>query len=155
MNAKKRKRKIPRKPGDVVKIGLGHRKFAFGRVLKSTIAFYDLRTSTEIAVEEIIAKPILFNIWVMDHAITNGDWPIVGNAPLDKELMVEPLFFKKDEISKALTLYRDSTGEEVPATRKDCEGLECAAVWEPEHVVERLNDHFGGRSNYWVESMRP
>ena len=155
MRSKKRKRKIPRKPGDVVKIDLGDGTFAFGRVLKSTVAFYDLRTSTEIAVEEIIAKPILFNIWVMDHAITDGAWSIIGHAPLDKELMVEPLLFKKDEISKALTLYRDSTGEEVPATRKDFEGLVCAAVWEAEHVVERLNDHFAGRSNCWVESMRP
>ncbi|WP_448115483.1 hypothetical protein [Mesorhizobium amorphae] len=32
-------------------------------------------------------------------------------------------------------------------------GLECAAVWDPEHVVDRLRDPADGRPNKWVERL--
>ena len=41
------------------------------------------------------------------------------------------------------------------AIAEECVGLERAAVWEPEHVEDRLRDHFAGRSNRWVESLKP
>jgi len=33
-------------------------------------------------------------------------------------------------------------------------GLERAAVWGPSHVEDRLRDHYAGRKNKWVESLR-
>lgn len=45
-------------------------------------------------------------------------------------------------------------GGEEPASRQELEGLEVAAVWDPEHVEDRLRDHFSGRPNKWVESIR-
>jgi hypothetical protein len=27
-------------------------------------------------------------------------------------------------------------------------------VWEPEHVEERIRDHYAGRANRWAESLR-
>jgi hypothetical protein len=149
------KNKTRRKPGNVVQIDLGDGRAAFGRVLENTIAFYDVRFPPAISFEEVIRKPILFNIWVMDRAITNGEWPVVAHFPLENDLLIEALFYKKDPITGALTIYRDSTGEETQATKEQCEGLERAAVWDPHHVVDRLNDHFAGRPNKWVESMRP
>ena len=91
----------------------------------------------------------------MDYVVKRGIWQVIGHVPLTEDLKEEPWFFKKDDISGVLTFYRNSTGEEIPATRRDCESLECAAVWEVEHVVERLQDHFAGRRNAWVDSMRP
>jgi hypothetical protein len=70
-------------------------------------------------------------------------------------MLEQPWFFKEDPISHALSRYRGGGGDEVPASAEQCEGLECAAVWEAEHVVERLSDHFAGRPNAWVESMKP
>jgi hypothetical protein len=135
---------------------LGDGTFAFGRVLQeSLVAFYDLRRDAIPNLDYIIRSKVAFKVDVMNYAITDGDWPILGNLPLEPELLVEPVFFKKDPITGELTFYRDSTQEEIPATRAQCRRLECAAVWEPEHVVERLNDHFAGRPNPWVESMRP
>lgn len=119
------------------------------------MAFYDLRLKEIPDVHDIVRHKIAFKVDVMNYAITDGDWPVIGNVPLEAELLEEPLFFKKDSITGELTIYRDSTQEEIPATRAQCRGLECAAVWEPEHVVERLNDHFAGRPNRWVELMRP
>jgi len=39
-------------------------------------------------------------------------------------------------------------------TRKESQGLEAAAVWEPEHIEDRLRDHFDGKPNKWLESLR-
>lgn len=147
--------KVKRRVGDVVMIPLPEEGYAYGRVLEEPLmAFYDLKSSTKLSVEEIIEVPVAFKIDVMNHAITEGTWPIIGKASLTDDLKEEPLFFKKDPITKQLSIYQDSTGIETPATAAQCKGLECAAVWEPEHVVDRLVDHFAGRPNRWVESMR-
>jgi hypothetical protein len=90
---------------------------------------------------------------VMNHAITSGRWSRVANAPLDAALLQPPTFFKQDVMNpNLLSLYR--AGEETPASRDECEGLERAAVWEPEHIEDRLRDHYHGRPNKWVESLK-
>jgi hypothetical protein len=32
---------------------------------------------------------------------------------------------------------------EVPATKEECQHLEVAAAWDPCHIEERLNEHYG------------
>ena len=156
MAKKDQKRAMRRKVGDVLRIPLGNGENGFGRVLPSVlVAFYDAKSPPDLSIDEIVDRAILFKVWVMDYAIKKGVWQVIGNVPPTEDLLVEPWFFKKDPISEVLTLYRDSTGEEVPAKRSDCEKLEYAAVWDPEHVADRLRDHFAGRPNMWVESMRP
>ena len=151
-----KKRAIRRKVGDVLRIPLGNEEYGFGRVLPSVLyAFYDAKSHHVLSIDEIIGRPVLFKVCVMDYAVKKGVWEVIGNAPLTEDLLTEPWFFKKDPISGVLTLYRDSTSEEILAKRSDCEKLECAAVWDPEHVADRLRDHFAGRPNKWVMSMRP
>jgi hypothetical protein len=143
------------KPGDVVDISLGSNHHAFGRVLKKPLmAFYDLLTEEVPALETVITQPILFRVWVMNYAVTEGDWPIIGHVPLTAELEESPSFFKEDPLTGKLSIYYGG-GHEKPATLEEIQGLERAAVWEPEHVVDRLRDHFAGRKNVWVESLKP
>ncbi len=148
--------RVTRQVGDIVSLKLHDGSFAFGRVLPEPVmAFYDINTPEIPALDEILEASITFKIWVMNHAITDGLWQVIGSASLGEEFLEESLFFKKDPISKELSIYRDGTGQETPATVAECEGLECAAVWEPEHVVDRLSDHFAGRPNKWVELLLP
>ncbi|MGE3807421.1 MAG: immunity 26/phosphotriesterase HocA family protein [Gemmataceae bacterium] len=148
-------KKLRRRVGDVIAIPLNDGMNGYGRVLREPlIAFYDFQCELHPPLEKIVSSPVAFVIFVMNHPITDGSWPVLGTAPLTAELGVEPLFFKKDPITGALAIYRDSTGDERPATRDECAQLECAAVWDPEHVVSRLRDHFAGIPNKWVDSMR-
>jgi hypothetical protein len=150
-----RSRKIRRRVGDVVQIPLDHELFGYGRVLHEPLmAFYTLINRAPSSLDEMILSPVAFKIFVMNHAITGGKWRVIGNRPLESDLLVEPIFFKRDRITGRLALYRDSTGEETPATKEECSCLECAAVWEPEHVEDRLRDLNAGRMNKWVESLR-
>lgn len=118
------------------------------------MAFYDFKAHEVPPVEAIVVKPIAFKTWVMKYAISDGDYQVIGHLPLTPDLLEKPPFFKQDPLNGKLSITYDG-GDEQPATRKEIEGLEHAAVWEPEHIVDRLNDHFAGQPNAWVELTRP
>lgn len=139
--------------GSILEIPLSNGRTAYGRVLTNPLmAFYDIQSETPLSPTEILKSPVAFMIWVMNSAVASGRWRVVGHAPLEQALETSPWFFKQDAISRALSLYRE--GVERPATIEECLGLERAAVWSAEHVESRLEDHFAGQPNKWVEGMR-
>ncbi len=152
MTAKRQKRT----PGSIVKIDLGDGYHSYARILEAGLAFYDIRTKEDITdMKRIIQKPILFITEVYNHAITKGRWPKVGKVPLEDTLKKVPLKFIQDPIKpEEISIYDPNTGNIRPATREECEGLERAAVWEPEHIEDRLRDHYAGVPNKWVESLK-
>lgn len=146
-------KKLKRRIGDIVKIGLEDGSMCFARVLEEPlVAFYDIKTNFMPSIDEIMRSPILFKVWVMNHAITSGRWEVVGHQELDESLKKPVRFFKQDPISKEVCIYLNS--EEISATREECKNLERAAVWSPEHIEDRLRDYYSGVPNKWVESLR-
>lgn len=144
------------KVGAIVKIDLGDGFSSYARLLEvPLIGFYDIYTDKDLPIDEIVSKPILFKVWVMKYAVSSCRWPKVGYQPLEAELKELPVFFRQDELQPSFFFLYYMGGREVRTTREQCEHLERAAVWEPEHVEERLRDHFAGRPNRWVESLRP
>ncbi len=92
--------------GAFVKIPLEGGGHGYGRVLEAPLfAFYDVKTENDLPLLEVRSMPVLFKIWVMRSAVTSGRWEIVGVAPLEEGLKVEPHFFKVDPISKKLSIY--------------------------------------------------
>jgi hypothetical protein len=140
--------------GDIVRIDLGDGFHAYARVLEEALfAFYDSRLSEELPVDRIVALPILFQIPVMDYAVRRARWVIVGSAPLEDGLSNPRPRFMQDAIRKdEFRIYQ--SGRIRPATKQECIGLEREAVWDPTHVEDRLRDHYAGRRNKWVESLR-
>lgn len=146
-------KKVKRNTGDIVKISLEDGDFCFGCILdEPLILFYDFKANYAPPVEVISKLPVLFEIWVMNSAITSGKWEVVGYHDVDSLVKGPTRFFKEDIISKKFFLCVGA--EEIPATHEQCIGLERAAVWSPEHVEDRLRDHYLGVSNKWVESLR-
>jgi len=154
-----RRRRIP---GQIVEIALGQGKKSYARVLNEPLlAFYDalFEASDNPSMKEIIGLPVVFKINVMNSAVTGGRWPIIGRADLTRDLQNVPMFCKQDIITGDLYIYQEvpelAPYYERPATAKECESLEAAAVWDAEHVEDRLRDHFAGLPNKWVEQLRP
>jgi hypothetical protein len=86
------------------------------------------------SLDERVRLPILFTLFFYNHAITKGVWSVIANSKLyDAE-------------------FADANYE-IPAILEECKGLECAAVWEPEHVVDRLLDYHAGRLNKWLGQL--
>ena len=147
-------KRIRRKVGAVVSIALEDGEYVFGHVLEEPlIVFYDLKVSELPDVETIVQQPVLFKLWVMNHAVTSGRWPVIGQQPLTDDLKKPVVMFKLDPIKKSYSLYQQ--GRDIPATREQVAGLERAAVWDPAHVEDRLRDHYLGVPNKWVESLKP
>lgn len=142
-------------PGDIVRISLSDGRFGFGWVIRNPlIAFFDLcLREPSPSVKRVVESPVAFKVWVMNYAVTKKFWPVIGHEELPVEQLVEPRFFKIDPIGGQLYITSGG-GKEIPATRAECEKLENAAVWDPEYVVSRLEDHFAGRPNKWVELLR-
>jgi len=147
------RRRIKRKEGDIVAIPLSNSIYGFGVVLpEPLLAFLNIKSKTLDFPEKISDTDSLFKIWVFNDAVTSGRWPVVGHIELGDELLNSPEFFKQDPITGELSIY--SNGVERTAKKHECVDLECAAVWEPEHVEDRLRDYFNGNENRWVNSLK-
>ena len=147
-------RKQRRTVGAIVRIPLGDGWHSYGQILnEADFAFFDVRTREDLDVEDIVNRSILFRVAVMNHAVTSGRWRKIGTAPVTDTLArPQPKFIQDALDPSQFQIYVG--GEIRSAARHECEGLERVAVWEPEHVEDRLRDHFAGRPNKWVESLR-
>jgi len=137
--------------GNIVEIKLTD-GFSYGAIVNEPlVVFFNALFDKRPKLEEILEKPVAFKIWIMNRAIGKNGWPIVGNLKLPAELMIEPRFYKYDQIAKSFSVYSES--RDIPATKEECLDLECAAAWSLEHVESRLADQYSGKTNMWVESL--
>ncbi|MGN6180428.1 MAG: immunity 26/phosphotriesterase HocA family protein [Mucilaginibacter sp.] len=146
-----------RKEGAFFEIALSNGKFSYGRILpKASYAFYNVYSDQRITdIKEIQEKEILFINSVYKFAITKGRWKQIGLLELESKLKILPLEFIQDPIDpQSFRIYNPNTGEMTQTTKEKCVDLERAAVWEPEHVEDRIIDHFEGRPNKWVEQLK-
>lgn len=101
--------------------------------------------------ERVISSPVLFTVATQPFAVSDGRWPVVGHAPLRREERRIPDQFVQDLFNpsklRVLSGSPDGSWQERPATIAECEGLEAASVWDPEHVETRIADHYAGRVN--------
>jgi hypothetical protein len=151
-------KRVRRREGDILKIDLEDGRHVYGQVAREPLViFFEGTFTEEMPLESVARLPVLFRLWIANHAITKGRWPVIGCQALEPENAAEPLFYKQDALNGRLSLYHSkfaATGYECPASLKECEGLECAAAWEPEHVIDRLRDYYAGTANRWAESLR-
>jgi hypothetical protein len=146
-----RRARRPR-PGDVVRLDLGDGSHTYGRVLvRPFLAVYDARTAQPMAPADIVARPVLFIVGAFDREVAR--WERVGHVPLRQGELEVPDRFIQDIPTGACRLI-DLAGNERPATVEECEGRESATIWFAEHLVERIQDHYAGRPNVWVEQQR-
>ena len=139
-------------PGKIFEVVLPGGGLAYGMVIVfPLVAFFDFRFAERPPIADIISRPVAFRIWVMRACLSRSGWPVIGFAAVPDALSQQPDFYKFDRIARSFSLYRGHSEE--PATREQCLGLECAAVWSAVHVESRLDDHFAERPNRWVESL--
>lgn len=120
---------------------------------EADFAFLDTRSTALTKIDEIFEHPVLFRVAVHKSAWNTGRWPKVGRVRIPEALLSpQPTFIEDSLHPGRFEIYL--AGKISPATRAECEGLERSAVWEPEHVEERIESHYEGRPSKWVESLR-
>lgn len=142
-------------PGSILEINAND-KYYYAQILQSKgCAFFDLELDNPLKdYSSLNHKDVLFIVRVYDDVIVKGKWLKVGNLEIRDDLKIEPNKFIQDSLNPDnFELYNPNTGEITPSNREEVKGLECASVWEAEHVEDRLRDHFAGKPNVWVEQL--
>lgn len=147
-----------RKPreGSLLRISLGDGTDAFARVLpNSQVAVYQYRVSQGDAPPSgVLGSRPLWKLTVMKSALISGRWQVVDVQPLEPELAMPVEYFMKDQLTGRYSVYRSSDGHTRDSTFEECKGLEAAAVWEAEHIEDRLRDYFAVRPSSWAEQLK-
>ncbi len=100
--------------------------------------------------------PLLFKLWIYRDVVSKGYWIKFGTADVRPDIALEDQYYKQDPISGGLYLHHSKfsdTDYERPASLHECEGLECAAVWEAGYVEERLQAYYSGGDDKWSRSL--
>ncbi len=153
-NMKQDYKRQQRTVGAIVEINLNNGYKTYARILKNHFAFYNTYTKNQPDIEKIISSDVLFISAVYDYTITKGRWLKIGKKkPLEEKLNQTPPFYTQDFINpEQYTIYHKNTKRS--ATKEECQGLELFAVWKPEAIEKRLNDHFTGNVNKIVEKIK-
>jgi len=139
MAAPKKKPRI----GDVVQISLPTGQYAYGRVYRdATIGVYATKSSSP-GTPPAGSRDFSFFVGIYDDALRSC--PIVGRDSFSEdESGWPPPRYVKDALTGAYRLYHK--GVMRPSTAAECTGLEPAAVWELQHIVDRLMGRFDWKS---------
>lgn len=123
-----------KKVGDLYAIQLPNGEVAYGRVLQEvSVAFYkhrgkdmgDLPTGEE------------YEFTVCVHKSCFRGWTFIESRPFaNPEDARPPCYQMKDVFTGKYRIY--DFGDIRPATEEECKHLEVCAVWENEHIVDRL-----------------
>jgi Immunity protein 26 len=140
--------------GAFVRIALADGSFGYGRLLERPYAaFYNYRTTSPDAdLDRIASQPVLFKTAVRHLAL--DAWEFIGWRALEEHLTQPLVQFRQDVGDFRRCTIFDTAGNKRAAEPQECVGLERAAVWEQEHIEERLLDAFQGRLNEDWERMK-
>jgi hypothetical protein len=152
----------PRKSldGNLLRIQFGPTQFGFGRIISSRdgfFEFYDAQSSSPDTVpsEPLRALPVLFTVCLHKSWTQRAGWDVIGR---DQEALpaIPPQFMQGPEPGANIRIVahdgtvRGGSCDEVLAL-----GIERLAVWEDDHVEDRLRDHFAGRPCVWTQQLAP
>jgi len=130
--------------------------FAYGVMLSRFpyMAFY----GKDVSFDEYGApvEDPLFTVAVSKISFSAGRWGSPIRVLPEGGVAAIPKFFWQSPVSKADCKIIDPVARrKMPALPGDCLDMERDAVWSPEHIESRIIDHYAGRKNIYVESLRP
>ncbi|GAA2717373.1 hypothetical protein [Actinoplanes palleronii] len=119
------------------------------------IAFYSCRDEFDIAdIGSLSANEPLFVIAVMKAAYSAGRWGQVLGQLRETAIPAAPPVFRQEIGSGACSIVEPGRSTRLLVPREECIGMERQAVWSAHHVESRLVDHYEGRPNIFVESLK-
>ncbi|CAA7196835.1 Imm26 family immunity protein [Chryseobacterium potabilaquae] len=142
--------------GSILEIPIDGKYYVYAQILNNGYVFFDYKSKEQITDFEILNdKTILFIIAIYDQIITKGEWLKVGKMDIRKELEILPMKFIQDALQPDhFEFYNPNMGEIAPATKKEIIGLERAAVWDKNHVEDRIRDYYNGVPCAWLKDDR-
>ena len=130
-------RRIEVNPGDVFQITLPDGRFAYGRLYDdASVGIYSTITDEPLH-PPIGSRSYLFIVGLYSDILEKGHWQIIAHDPFaPDESSWPPPYFVRDIISGDYQIYH--RGEMRPAKPEEVGGLEETAVYDNEHIVQRI-----------------
>ena len=119
-----------------MQIDLPDGRYAYGRVYRdASIGIYSQRSSAPRR-PPVGSRDFMFIVGVYDTALRG--WTVVGSDPfsLEEDRGWPPANYIKDVLSGEYSIYY--RGEMRPSSAGACRGLEEAAVWDGDGIVDRI-----------------
>ena len=148
-----------RTPGSILRIDLEDGYYCYAQILDEGVAFFDIHTKEKKLkdLNILLNTPVLFIIGVYTDVISQGIFLKVGKLPIRDDLKNQPMNYIEDILAtdknRRFELYNPSTGETTPCTQDQAWGLERCAVWNYNHIEDRLRDHYAGRTCKWLHDF--
>lgn len=126
-----------RKIRNVYAIPLPDGRYAYGRQYKEPMLGISKFKSDEIVKNPDFSE-IDFIVGVYQDVLTCGDWPIVCNYPFEneEEAWGVPTYIQDMLKPDRFEIYYK--GKIRKTTKKECIGLERCAVWDSNHIIDRI-----------------
>ena len=142
--------------GAVVAVPLDDRHYIYAQMLDfPEYAFFDCRTLDKLSAREAVALPVLFRLWVTASGHSQGRWRKVGTASVSPALQVPVRRFNQDMLRpQDIRLTLDGCNGPL-VSPAECEGFECAAIWDAQGVEDRVRSHYAGMPDRRAVSLRP
>lgn len=144
--------------GAVLEINIGGEYYVYAQILSKGLGyvFFDFKSNEKLKdLNILLSSNVLFILMVYNDIINDSVWTKIGKLPIRNDLLIQPMKFIQDNLNQnSFEIYNPNTGEISSATRKECEGLERAAVWEAIHVEERIRDYYLGVPNFWADQLK-
>ena len=144
-NNSKKKKKM--KVGDILAIPLPNHKYAFGRIFKDSCVAYYKKIGESI--DDIPdTEDYQFIVGTYQKLVKGNIWTFVEHRPYKSEDEVTaPPNSMYNSLTDQFSIYYK--GEIRPSSLEECKDLEPAAIWDEEHIIDRLMG-----DNKWLESMK-
>lgn len=130
--------------------------FVYAQILQRGLyCFFDYKAKCPITnPSTLISAPVMFIICVYPQMVNTEVWKVVGDIPIRDDLKILPNMYMQDNITKEVSLYHTMTGEITPSTESEISGLECCAVWNKEHIEDRIIAYYDNQPCIWLEALK-
>lgn len=120
------------------------------------MAYFDYRSDKPIVdILELTNAPVLFVAYTHSYILTKKLWKKVGYLDIREELKDDIIFFIYSKVDGTFEKYSSKTGEVFPSSLEDCRGLEICAVWDKNHIEDRIRDYYLGVPCVWLNNIDP
>lgn len=143
-------------PGGVLRVPVMEGRSACAVMLgvRPYVAFFSDEQEDRLTDAGIPEGDPLFVVAVHNKAYSRDRWGSVLRRVAPDALPEIPHFFRQNVLNPEDCQITDAIGGVRKATPEECVGLERSAVWDAEHIEQRISDLYAGRPNPFVESMK-
>lgn len=123
--------------GDIYAIALPDGSYAFGRVLHDGCMQFFADVTESAVFDESMIQNVAFTVGIHKSAFRDARMVRVAHTPFfSKEDAWPPKAYIHNPVDGSYSLYQK--GRMYSSTREACQGLEPVAVWELDHVIDRI-----------------